>query len=409
MQLPPVRRLIWKTIAYLWFINLITNPEKIGAMRFNSIPFILLLLAGILFCNSCNRTPYYGPDIYVPDTTFKVVGYLSTGNFDKIDALELDKLTYLNIAFANPDADGNLVAELTADIKPVVQKGHDLNLKVFISLAGGGRPDTVIWNNLLKPENRSAFIKKLVAYVEENNLDGVDVDIEGNLLPYLDNNYNPFVLELRKALHAKGKGITAALGAVGFHEAVGQEALEAYDFINVMVYDKTGIWRPHDIGPHSPYSYATDAIKFWTIDRKIPPERITLGVPFYGFDFTPPARYISYAEIIRENKGYAYHDSVGTRYYYNGIPTMVKKTELAKKTLGGVMIWEIAYDTTGDLSLMKALYQTLEAGNCQVRTFFRDEDGDGFGDMSRPIQACEAPEGYVANMDDRDDKNPRVH
>lgn len=370
---------------------------------------LLLFLSVLLFTSCRTKAPDYGPDVYVPDTTFKVVGYLSTGNFDQIDSIELNKLTYLNIAFGNPDADGNLIPDGNVDIKPVVQRCRDLNVKVFISLAGGGRPDTVIWNDLLQPKNRSAFIKKLVAYVEENNLDGIDVDIEGNLLPYLDNNYNPFVLELRKALHAKGKGITAALGAVGFHEAVGQEALEAYDFINVMVYDKTGVWRPNDIGPHSPYSYATDAIKFWTIDRKIPPERITLGVPFYGFDFNPPARYISYDEIIRINTAHAYQDSVGTRYYYNGIPTMVKKAELAKNSLGGIMIWEMSYDTKGDLSLMKALYQTLEAGNCPVTTFFRDEDDDGFGNMAKPFQACKAPEGYVANMNDKDDSNAKVH
>jgi len=359
----------------------------------------LYLYLGVMICTSCtNRVSGYGPDIYVPDTTFKIVGYLSTGNFDQIDLLELDKLTYLNLAFANPDAEGNLVADRNADIKPVVKRGHDLNLKVFISLAGGGKPDTVIWKSLLLPENRSAFIKKILNYTEVNNLDGVDVDIEWNLLPYLGDTYNPFVLELREALHSRGKGITSALGATDLHKAVGQEALEAYDFINVMVYDKTGIWRPDDIGPHSPYSYAEEAIRFWTEERKIPADRITLGVPFYGFDFTPPARYISYKSIIEENTLFAYQDSVGSKYYYNGIPTIVKKTQLAKSKLGGIMIWEIASDAEGDLSLLDAINQTLEAGDCQVITFYRDEDGDGYGDVARPFQACSAPQGYVTTL-----------
>ncbi len=371
-------------------------------------PF-LFLYSSIMICSSCgNRTANYGPDIYVADTAFKVIGYLSTGNFSKLDTIELDKLTYLNIAFANPDKEGNLVADGNVDIGPVVQRGHELNLKVFISLAGGGRPDTVIWKSLLMPKNKSAFIKKIVNYVDGNNLDGVDVDIEGNLLPYIGETYNPFVVELRKALHARGKGITAALGATGFHAAVKQEALEAYDFINVMVYDKTGVWRPNDIGPHSPYSYAEDAIKFWTEERKIPADRITLGVPFYGFDFTPPARYISYDEILNENTAYAYQDSVGRKYYYNGIPTMVKKTQLAKNNLGGIMIWEVSYDTEGDLSLLRALSQTLEAGY-PVVTYYRDNDHDGFGDGTKPIQASSAPEGFVTNRDDKDDTNSKVH
>jgi chitinase len=362
----------------------------------------------ILFCASCKtRTVHYGPDIYQPDTSFKVVGYLASGNFDHIDELELDKLTYLNLAFGNPDKDGNLIFDGNADIIPIVNKAHDANLKVFISLAGGGRPDTVIWKSLLKRKNRSSFIKNILDYVERNNLDGVDVDIEWNLFPTVGETYNAFVIELRNALHAKGQGISSALGATNLPDIINQEALNTYDFINVMVYDKTGIWNPDEIGPHSPYSYAGEAIKYWTEDKNIPADRIMLGVPFYGFDFTPPARYINYEEIIRGNPLNAYTDSVGM-IYYNGIPTIVQKTELAKKQLGGIMIWELACDTTGDMSLLRALYQTLKAGDCAVTSFYKDEDRDGFGNPSKPVQSCDAPDGYVTNREDADDTNPKI-
>jgi GH18 family chitinase len=262
----------------------------------------------------------------------------------------------------------------------------------------------VIWKKVLEPENRSGFVKNILQFVEDHNLDGVDVDIEGNLLPYIRERYNPFVIELRQALHSKGKGMTSALGATRVHESISQEALEAYDFINVMVYDKTGIWRPNDIGPHSPWSYAVDAVQFWTVDKNIPPDRITLGVPFYGFDFTPPARYIDYSEIIAGNPALAYVDSTGMRYY-NGIPMIAKKTAMAKKSLGGVMIWEISSDVTGDLSLLRAMDQTLKAGECEVMTFYMDSDADGFGDISKPVQACSAPAGYVSNNRDPDDSD----
>jgi len=365
------------------------------------LPILFLLLNFLLACEKKERKPYAtSPDIFVPDTDFKVVGYLSGGSFDVIDDLELEKLTHLNLAFGNPDKDGKLVFSRNADIKPVVEKGHAAGLKVYVSLAGGGRPDTTIWKSVLQPKNMPNFVKHLLDYVKENNLDGIDVDIEGNLLPYIGNTYTPFVLELRDALHAKGKGITCALGATYLHEAVTQEALEAYDFINVMVYDKTGVWRPEDIGPHSPFSYVEEAVLFWTQERDIPPDRIILGLPFYGFDFTPPARYISFREIIRENVMYAYQDSVDLRHY-NGIPMIVRKTNLAKKSLGGVMIWEISYDTlNSDLSLLRAVDQTIRVGDCEASTFYRDEDGDGLGDPSQPIQACEAPAGYVDNWDD---------
>jgi GH18 family chitinase len=350
----------------------------------------------------------YGPDVHEKGTSFKVVGYLAGGNFRLVDELELNRLTHLNLAFANPNKEGKLVFDGGFDIAPVVSKGHAAGLKVFVSLAGGGRPDTAVWKSVLLPENKSSFVRHIVDYVETNSLDGVDVDIEGNLLPTIRESYNPFVVELKQALHAKGKGITAALGATGVHESITKEAIDSYDFINVMVYDKTGIWSPEDIGPHSPYSYAEEAIVFWTGKWKVSPERIVLGVPFYGFDFTPPARYIDYREIVAGNPALAYQDAVGMRYY-NGIPTIVKKTELAKQKLGGVMIWEIASDTAGDLSLLRALDQTIKAGNCPVKTFFKDEDGDGFGQLAKPFQACAAPAGYVPDNRDPNDADAKVH
>jgi chitinase len=376
-------------------------------MKLKITPLLPFLFSLVFFTTSCKTS--YGPDIYKPDNSFKVVGYIGGGNFDKLDSIEINKLTYLNLAFASPDPDGKLVMDDRADVTVGVKKGHAANLKVFISLGGGGKPDTIFWKSALLPRNRSAFIKNIVNYVEENNLDGVDVDIEGNLFPYIGFTYGPFVVELKKALHAKGKGISCALGATDLDKVVTQEALEAYDFINVMVYDKTGIWRPGEIGPHSPYSYAEDAIKYYTVERKIKPSNITLGLPFYGFDFTPPARYINFSEIIQSDVANAYRDSVGMRYY-NGIPSISKKTVLAKKSsLGGVMIWELASDTHGDLSLLRALDQTLKAGDGEVKTFYKDEDGDGFGNPFKPIQACTAPKGYVGNMDDKDDANPKVH
>ena len=378
-------------------------------MKIRSLHVTAFLCCCLVLFTSCQRRAVsYGPDIYKVDTTFKVVGYLGGDNFKRIDELELNRLTYLNLAFANPDKDGNLVFDGNFDITPVVKKGHEAGLKVFVSLAGGGRPDTAVWKSVLLPENRSAFVKHILEYVEKNDLDGVDVDIEWNLLPTILDLYNPFVVELKQALHSKGKGITSALGATQLHEAISRDALDAYDFINVMVYDKTGIWRPDDIGPHSPYSYAEEAIVFWTQTMKVPADRIILGVPFYGFDFTPPARYIDFSEIIQGKPNLAYQDSEGMRYY-NGIPTIVKKTQLAKQKLGGVMIWEIASDTTGDLSLLRALDQTIKAGNCEVKTFYKDEDGDGFGDLTKPFQACEAPAGYVADNRDTDDSKAKVH
>ena len=42
-------------------------------------------------------------------------------------------------------------------------------------------------------------------------------------------------------------------------------------------------------------------------------------------------------------------------------------------------------------------------------TWFADTDGDGFGDPSVTVSACDASDGYVADATDCDDTNPSVH
>ena len=95
---------------------------------------LICLLTFIL--SSCEReSPSSGTDIYIPDDQFKVVGYLS-GGFDQLDQLELDKLTYLNLAFANPDQQGNLVfGGGKVDIRSVVKRGHDHLRSIWSKLA----------------------------------------------------------------------------------------------------------------------------------------------------------------------------------------------------------------------------------------------------------------------------------
>jgi len=82
---------------------------------FHTLFFLSLII--LLSCENKERKPYAtSPDIYVPDTDFKVVGYLSGGSFGVIDELELEKLTHLNLAFGNPDNDGKVVFSGNADI-----------------------------------------------------------------------------------------------------------------------------------------------------------------------------------------------------------------------------------------------------------------------------------------------------
>jgi hypothetical protein len=47
----------------------------------------------------------------------------------------------------------------------------------------------------------------------------------------------------------------------------------------------------------------------------------------------------------------------GKIIYYNGIPTIEKKTTLAKEKASGIMIWQVLGDAKGSKSLLKKIYK----------------------------------------------------
>ena len=123
-----------------------------------------------------------------------------------------------------------------------------------------------------------------------------------------------------------------------------------------MSYDKTGPWASSQSGPHSPYSAVVPDVNFF-LNRGVLAENLVLGVPFYGYDFENNGNYKSYATIVNQNEGAEMLDQIG-ELYYNGIPTIERKTRYAMENIGGIMIWEISTDAAGDKSLLDAIYST---------------------------------------------------
>lgn len=298
--------------------------------------------------------------------SFKVIGYLPHYRFSWVNDLEFERLTHVNIAFANPDADGNLSVE-GANIAPVVDQAHQNGCKVFISLAGGYLTPTheAHWNNLALPSNRPAFIQKIVQYVQANNLDGVDIDLEWQ---YVQDWYSPFVLELKAALAPLNIPMTVALPGNYRYPQITASALDAYDWVNMMIYDLRGPWDPNNPGQHSPYDWAEDCVDYW-LNQGVPAAKLTLGVPFYGYDFgVNPVESFTYRGIVNENPANAFLDNDGQRWW-NGIPTIQAKTELALDAVSGVMIWEIGQDAFGadqSYSLLRAIDEVVDEATVGV-------------------------------------------
>ncbi len=64
---------------------------------------------------------------------------------------------------------------------------------------------------------------------------------------------------------------------------------------------------------------------------------------------------------------------------------------------------DYTYDTVGNL------VSTATNFNCTLSTYYRDEDGDGYGNPDYSIQACFAPENYVEDNTDCDDSDATVN
>jgi len=293
---------------------------------------------------------------------FRVVGYFRyEGNLvAEASAINFNMITHLNVAFINPDTNGTFT--VNGDLKKVAALAHSKGVRILASI-GGGNPPAYL-STLTNQANQPKLIANLVQLTTDNNLDGIDVDLEGN---FVDENYESFVINLAAALKAKKKLITAAI-ATGYKDSYTDKALAQYDFINVMSYDKTGPWNLNNSGQHSPYNMAVEDLAYWNGIRKIAKEKLSLGVPFYGYGFgaNAPAS-LAFKDIVTAYPGAEDKDEVtvngGGIVYYNGISTIKSKTELALDKAGGIMMWQLRQDADGSNSLLGTINTVIKARN----------------------------------------------
>lgn len=279
-----------------------------------------------------------------PSTPFRIVGY--TTEAVVVELIPFEKLTHVNYAFLIPRADGTFERLLNPwKLENLVNGAHAKGVKVLISVGGWGW-DEQFETLASSPETRATFVRELVAVVEQYHLDGADIDWEFPDAGPSAQNFLALMSELRQALPEKL--LTAAVVALGENgEGIAGEAFELMDFTNIMAYDGDG-------ENHSSMEYTQQALDYWQ-GRGLPREKSVLGVPFYARPNGTP-----YSKIVTADPQAAYtdfYDYYGVMLNYNGIPTIQKKTELAKERASGVMIWTLEHDSHDASSLLEAIYQ----------------------------------------------------
>ena len=292
-----------------------------------------------------------GDDVPPDPAAGRVVGYLPAGRGVGEWAGRVGSLgvTHVMLAFANPEQ--NNEPELAAsdeELSAFVANAHAAGTKVLVSIGGGGGSGKAAAS--FSPGNVDDFVRKLAAYLEAHELDGLDVDVEGESA--MTDEYAVFVAKVSEAVHAQGKLLTAAL-ATWFVSGISDQTLAAFDFINLMSYDHCGPWT--DACEQSTYDAAVQDLDYFVKERAIEKSKVVLGVPFYAYcwgnceqgDYT-------YAELIERFPDAPEKDWIdqdGYQISYNGRATMQRTVELAR-SYGGIMIWELSQDAQGDDSLL---------------------------------------------------------
>lgn len=296
------------------------------------------------------------------------IGYVAAfKGLDRIIARGgFEHYTHLNLAFANPDPggalqrDGALACAPAGDgamvsaksLRRLVDAGHGAGAKVLVSVGGGVIPPcSGDWAELLKPATRSKIVEGLVRLVDDYRLDGIDVDLEGELMTRIDRagNYTAFIAELSAALRSRGKLLTAAT-ATYEGGMVPDSALRYFDLIGIMSYDAIGPTWGSAGDEHSSFDQAKAHLDYW-IAKGVPREKLALGLPFYGYGFNGFRRNYRLSDIAAEyGMGALKFDVIGRRcggcpyITYNGLATLERKARMAGIAGVGVMVWETDHD-----------------------------------------------------------------
>ncbi len=208
-------------------------------------------------------------------------------------------LDYVALHWATIRDDTSLEIKANPEVIPLVRS---IGARPLLSVALANGADTA--RALLATEDsRAVAVSALAAAL--NGYDGISIDFEG-LYPEDRDSLTRFMAQLAARLRPAGKLVTMALSAkstdtrTGWAGALDYAGLAPHaDLFVVMAYGYRTA-RSTVPGSSAPISWVTSSLAFAV--SQIPPEKILLGIPLYGYDWDttsgPPARALRYPETV---------------------------------------------------------------------------------------------------------------
>ncbi len=331
---------------------------------------LFYLLGATLFFAACKKNDSPAPvdNTYVPDNSFKIVAYMpSYRDPATVSDQKYKMITHLFYAFLNPstNADGSLqTLSQQARFATVKAKAKANKVKFGISIGPGAGVTEDTYLTIAKSATaRANFVKNIVAFAKNNDLDGVDMDWE-----YPRNNnggsdaFHALMQELSTELHKIGKFLSAAVTPAVYtstnKDAILQSTYQYIDFLNIMQYDGAGYDSAEPLN-HASYKMSVASLDYWLGTRGLPKVKAVVGMPLYGK--SAGGSSIGYRDIEASGANINLNVATvnGVQYGYNGIATIQQKTQLAKDRANGIMFWEFSHDSNNDNSLIKAANDKL--------------------------------------------------
>jgi chitinase len=356
--------------------------------------------------------------------TKKIVGYYYGKGRPgyELAQVPVKKLTHLIYSMAKPTSTGTCELAHPAIDVPNLQALKILRAKnpqLFILLSVGGWSGSTYFSDLAATSSaRRKFAASCVQLVEKYGLDGLDIDWEypvtgGKPTDHKrKNDKDNFVLllqQLRGSLDSSGHGrhLLLTVATTCYRNHLNDLYLTAManfvDWLNLMGYDFNEM-QPNRTSHHSGlFSWSpistldADAIKCansdaaiqWYLDQGVPPEKIVLGVPFYGQIWanvadTNDGLYQPFKGRPGEDGTVSYRDiktsylPVYTRHWdgrvevpwlysketkimisYEDPESITRKAKyIVQRNLGGMMFWDLGQDDE-HATLLESIYQQL--------------------------------------------------
>ncbi len=335
---------------------------------------------------SCQiSTPiFFGQPVWSGKT---VMGYFyGRDGFDHTQ-VEYRFLTHIAHAFVWPDSTGNLVVPPNYLYPELNAAAHAHGVKMIVSLGGWGNCEGFP-GMASDPVTRTRFIDHVIDFCTTHHYDGVDIDWEFVSNAEEQQNFVFLIRELSTALKGQDPPLQLSMAAPSddfYGKWIDYELIHnEFDFIGFMTYDYHGQWSDHSghlaplYGCHGDGCGSVSATFYYALSRQIPPDKILLGVPFFGrsFDskelfqtFTTSESY-DYREVMKfKEAGWVHlqdecakvpflrHPDGGMIISFEDeLSTAAKCGFVLEKQSAGIIIWELSGDRwRGRSELLEAI------------------------------------------------------